>query len=508
MNTMSGQSETSGGPGSKTPAIWTRWSRIWLVCGLAMTLTGHAKAAEDFGHGHTALERPLMKHVSLSEGELLSSRVGARILEALESREAEDPHGAILLFSELLESPGLSPFEQATVLSLRGETWHQTGNITGTIEDFTHALRLQVLPPEQANSMRINTAILLLSQEDYEPAIGWLEDALVFGYPLDEDIALWLAQAYAVTEQYDVGEMYARQAVQLAQTPERSRFLLLMFYLERRADLTEQLNVIERMLGLWPSDKEVWARYANVLNQMGRETDAFHAYSVMYSRGLLDTENEIIRLVQQYNYQGYPYRGGDILEREINAGRVAATAEHYRLLAHSWQLAREWNRSLPVLRRVATLTGAGEDYQTLAEALYQVRDHSEAEAAYLQALNVGGLHRPGDAWLQLGVIRQEQGKPQRAMLAFEEALAFEYSRAAAQGWVSFIQRRQAVLDGMGALEAQLDRERCALRVEEARRGFQIDPNARFDTDGRPILNFDETCLRFYSPQGVALPERS
>jgi tetratricopeptide (TPR) repeat protein len=457
---------------------------------LSVVLTACALAITSFGA--EAQEAP-------SE-EVISAGVGQRLLELIAFEAEERWEDAADGYSVLLERPRLSRYERATLLKLRGRARYELDDAARTISDWRSAIALGVLSTEDANILRINTGQLLMVGGEVREGIDLIEAAVALGTPLNADLAMRLAQAHGMIEAYEPGLAYAREAFNLAEVRERTHYALLLYFYQTLELDEEQVELMAEMVEVWPQEKPYWASYASLLARTERPQEAFAANTIMYVNGMLTESNELVRLAQYYSHYEYPYRGAEILERELNSGRVEATPENFSLLANMWRQAREWDRAMPVLRRVATLTGEGPDFEKLGEALYQAHDYQEAEAMFVQALRRGGLNRPGDTWALIGVTRVELDEFRSARRAFREALAWEYSRAGAQGWLSYVNQ-------------VIDREDPTGRIEMEGCGFDIERRRRrpatadeIDSTGRRIFDLTPACLIYFDAYGDLRPE--
>lgn len=436
----------------------------------------------------------------------LSSRIGQRILDLMEAEADGQWQTAREGYRELLGRDGLSPYEEATILKLLGRARFELDDAPGAIAAWQQAIDLEALPPEDANVLRINAGQLLLGEGDYRAGVELIEAAITQGTPLNGDLALRLAQGYGQLQDYRTGLRYGRIAFDAAEPPERQHFSILLFFYQQLDLVPQQTELMGEMIVRWPDEKSYWTSYASLLARSGREQDAFEVNRILYLNGMLDTSAELVRLAQYYSYYEYPYGGAQILEREFNAGRIEPTPENYQLLANLWRQAREWDRALPVLRRIATLTGAGPDYEKLGEALYQAGDFREAEAMFVQALNQGGLSRPGDTWNLVGTVRVETDDLLGAIDAFEAALDWEYSRAGAQGWISFVEQKIAIINQGIAFEEQTRREACYLDIERMRRSPPMGPED-LDSEGIRIFpRMEAGCRSYFDAYGRPLPQ--
>lgn len=435
----------------------------------------------------------------------LSQRVGERILEMMEHEGAGEHAAALAGYRQMLETEGLTPYERAMLLQLAGRSAWELDNSREAIAAWRAALALHALPEEDANTLRINTGQLLLAEGEYRAGIDLMETALARGVPLGADLAMRLAQGYGQLEAYGPGLNYARQAFDLAETPDRPHFSLLLFFYQQLDMLPEQTGLLGQMVARWPDEKAYWTSYASLLARTGREADAFEVNRILYLNGMLTDSDELIRLARYYSYYEYPFGGASMLERELNAGRVEPEPEHFRLLADLWRQAREWERARPVLQRVATLTGAGPDYERLGEALYRAGAFSEAEAMFVQALSRGGLNRPGDTWTLVGNTRVEQDDLLGAIDAFERGLEWDYSRATAQGWIGFIEQKIAIQRDGERFARLTTIEACELEIERMRRGPVISED-QLDSEGVRIFDLSAECEPYFDVNGRLKPE--
>lgn len=442
---------------------------------------------------------------TVSSAETLRPAVGDRVMRYIEA-ETEGHFGeAITGYTALLETDRLSPFEQATILQLRGRVWYALDDSERAVTDWREAINLDALPVDAANTLRLNTGQLLLALGAYRDGVFMIETALTLGAESSPDIAMRLAQGYGQLQDFASGLRWAERAFETAEPRLERHYSLLLFYYQSLDMQPQQLRLVREMVDRWPDEKRYWTSLTALLALEGLEAEAFEVNTVMYLNGLLTESPEILRLAQYYAFYEYPFRGADILQRELNSGRVEPDPANYRLLAALWRQAREWDRALPVLRRVATTTGHGPDYEALGEALYQRAEYREAEAMFLQALDRGGMSRPGDTWTLIGNARYEQDRLTDAIAAFEQGLRHDYSRATAQGWIDFIEHRIAIENQGESFIHQTTIDGCENWIIRARREVVIDPD-ELDPDGRRRFNLPVECTTYFDAYGLRLPE--
>ena len=193
-----------------------------------------------------------------------------------------------------------------------------------------------------------------------------------------------------------------------------------------------------RLLRTNPNDRKVWDAIAGEYYQGNEERKAFEVQKAMYLAGLLTTEDELMRIVNFYNRFNAPYEAAKVLEREINRGRITKSFDRLELLANLYQVAREYDKAIPIIREAAQLTSNGEMYERLGRSYFELGDYSESIAAYQQGIAKGGLKEPGYARVMIGQAHYEMEDRAAARESFREAAKFADGRRAANGWINFL----------------------------------------------------------------------
>lgn len=439
---------------------------------------------------------------------VFSAAIGEIVLEAQTQQAEELFSESVQTLNRALTNNSINPYERSIALQMRGRAYYELEQVQRAITDWETAITTGAMLTSEIANLRINIGQLYITEGQYDQGISTLEVAVrdageeIITAPL----ARMLSQAYAQAERYRDGLRWAEAFWELRPFAERTRgdYSLMLFYYQQLDMVTQQMEIVEAMVARWPDEKRNWTSYASLLAQTGRETDAFEANKIMYINGMLNEGPEIERVAQYYSFFEYPYRGAVILEREMNAGRVDRDQGNLNLLANMWRQSREWERAIPVLRQLAQLTGEGDDWVKLAEALYQEDQLSEAETAFQEALNRGGINRPGDTWNLLGTVRYELGRRQSAIAAFQEGSRYPYARQTSNGWATFI---RAEING------EAERARLRVRIARDECGFTVTDlvtTARLfgdvDEEGNVQINVPERCQPFFNSRGQAISE--
>lgn len=393
-----------------------------------------------------------------------TAAIGQMALEAQELQET-DPQGALRIVNEALGEE-LTPYERFMLLNMRAGIYG-VDNAGQAIADWQEALTLGIATPEERASLMVNIGQLLILEERFDEGVAILEDWLRDNPPR-ENIVTMIATALAQSDQFQRALPYAEQAFELAAEPQRSHFDLLNYLYSELNMPEKQADIIREMLNRWPDDRNLWNAWVSMLSNGGREREAFEVNKLMYVNGMLTTEDDVVRLVNYYSYFEVPFRGAQILEREMNAGRVESNQENMILLSNLWRQSREFDRAIPILEQAAAAAPDGELYAQLCEAHYSEAQYEEAEAACAQAIEKG-VQEPGNLWVLIGNSRYEREERDQAMEAFQRGIQFSHSRSTAQGWVDFINAEIAAEQARVEFAETVQREECIITIERMQR---------------------------------------
>jgi tetratricopeptide (TPR) repeat protein len=169
----------------------------------------------------------------------------------------------------------------------------------------------------------------------------------------------------------------------------------------------------------------------------------------MYLGGLLKEEEEIMRIVNFYNRFNAPYQAAQVLEKEMNAGRISKTYERMELLANLYQVAREFDRAIPVIEEAARMNNSGAMYERLGRSHAELQNWEKAEASLTRALNAGGIENRDLAWVLIGQSRYERNDRAGAREAFNNA-----NSRAGRGWLDFMRAEEQTEVALVRFEAQ------------------------------------------------------
>ncbi len=402
----------------------------------------------------------------------LNPVVARDLLAAYELIEADKHAEALSELNRLIarRSDVMTPFDRASVLQIRGSAYVNLEDYDGAIRDFGEALRLEALPEDQQGRLRFNLAQLYFVTERYAESIQFFNDWLAADGTASATTYFMLAAAHYHLENYAEAVTPIRRAIEMTDPPERRYFDLLNVLLNELNRRQERTQLMQQMVSIWPDDLSYWRQLSSLYMEQDMQRESFSVLESAYLAGLITSENDLILLAQFYSTFNNPHRGAELVEREMEAGRVERTVTNLELLSQLWSQAREHRKAIPVLRQAAQLSDTGMLSFRLGQAFLADEQNDAAAQAFRAAIDKGELDTAvqAEAWLLLGNALFNQAGPgdraqrRQAYEAFGQAERFNATRRQAADWRRYIR----AIDDTETRQAMLEQEQSE-RLEVA-----------------------------------------
>lgn len=365
--------------------------------------------------------------------------------------------------------------------------------------------------------MQVKIAQLMIAAGRHAEGAQALENYLKAGGQEKAEYVELLMQAWIQAENYTRALPWGQKWFAAANPKERRHFDLMNLLYHRLGQSSQQADIVKQMITRWPEDGELWEAWTSLFAAANKEEDAFAVTKLRYLGGALTTEAEILKVVQYYSYYEMPYQAAQILEKELNAGRVTRGPERLVQLATLFRQAREYGRAIPVLEAATQGGGTAAIYAQLGEALYNEGECARAETAFKHAIDRG--YAPGKAWTLIATCRYEEVQRQKklscemseaekaaapktkarqsTLAAFEKVppRAKEYNSA--KKWISFVKGERLTFDKRCEFELKELERKCLQQIGQAyeeqvlTREFRLDDpkcmafKSRYDQEFRP-----------------------
>lgn len=341
--------------------------------------------------------------------------------------------GALAALNQLRSQP-MNCYEEGAALRLGAAIKIESNDYTGAVRDLETALNKGYIPASEAKQTYYNISQIYLSTDNKSKALEYYDKWMSAGGRPDRNQKWTLAVLYTQLDRFSQAITWAEQVYQADGAGAKREVIdTLIFLYDKTGNRVKKAQLIEQLLVRNPQERRLWDQIASDYFQSNNENKAFEVQKAMYLGGLLKTEEELMRIVNFYNSLDAPYQAAKILEKEINAGRIARNYQRLELLANLYQVAREYEKAIPVIEQAAQMAPNGQMYERLGRSYSELRNWSKAEEALTNAINKGGLKDRGLAWVLIGQSRYEREDRAGAREAFRSA-----NNRGGRGWIDFM----------------------------------------------------------------------
>jgi tetratricopeptide (TPR) repeat protein len=406
---------------------------LTLMCGLM--LAGPVAAQEE-----DAAERE-SRSQKTKQAQAVSKEVYDRIQKAQEAVDAKDYSGALKILNSLYNPDKLTEYEQSNVLNYIGFVYYNMDDVANAIRTYEKMLAIPSLEETLRKQTTYTMAQLYTMQEQYSQALTTLDKWFVLETnPAPEPFILKAQNLYQVqryAEMIEPIENAMAVAEKRGKEVKEDWYVLLNFAYFQQENYSMVRDIQKIMLVNWPK-KRYWFSLAGAYTELGEDENLINAYAAAHDQGMLEKESELVTMAQLYMQREVPFKAGELLQREMESGRISRSAKNYRLLSQAWQLSMEDERAIPALTEAAKLSTDGELDVRLGNALLNTGQYAECVSAVEDGLRKGGLKSPDNAQISLGMCLYNQRKYNTAIKAFQQAAKTPRSRKIANQWISVI----------------------------------------------------------------------
>jgi len=371
----------------------------------------------------------------------MNPRVSRYISAAAEALDEDDAQEAIRLLERILESR-LNDTETAHVLRMLGHVHYAAEEHEKAIGYFEKTLQQEAFSLEDENRFRFNIAQLHMGLEQWEQAIRWFEEWIRYSQDPAPQGYYLMAISHFQLEDFEAAIANAVKAVEAAAVPDEAWLRILAALYSQQQDYAKATPVLEELLLRYP-DKQYWVQLSLIHAARDDYDTSLAVQQVAYRQGFLTEDEQLRRLARSYLYNDLPYPAAQVLEKGLGEGTIEPDPEAYELLANSWIAAREYDRSLPPLKKAAELAEHGNLDVRLGQVFMQRERWNEAIEWLERGLGKGDLDKRGAAQLLLGIAYYNAERPSQARSHFVQAREHEETRAQADRWITHIANETA-----------------------------------------------------------------
>jgi tetratricopeptide (TPR) repeat protein len=381
----------------------------------------------------------------------LRNKVYERLAEAQTLAEAKDYAGASAILNDMISEDGkraLNSYELANVYNLHAFLSYAN-------EDYSQSLRYYeqvIAQPDIPLAMEINTrftiAQLYFVQEKWQQGI----DALLMWFEMNEKpnagSYVLLAQGYYQVKRYDLALDNVETAIAMhegeGKLPKEQWYNLARFLYFDKEDFDSALDVLNTLIIYYPK-KQYWVQASHLYGEKKDEPRQLALMEAAYEQGFLDRSSELVTMAYLYLNAEVPYYAGSVIEKGFSDELVEDKSKNYELAGSAWAQAQEVAKSIPMMEKAAAKSEEGELYVRLGNVYLDGDQFQKSADSIIKGLNKGGVKRPDQARLALGMAYFNLGDYDEARKAFRAASKegarrkeWERSKEMAQQWIAYV----------------------------------------------------------------------
>ncbi len=371
----------------------------------------------------------------------MSEKVYNKLTEAQELIEVNNYDQGLAALTELANEPKLSNYEKAQLYNYFAYTYFTLERYKDAISSYEKVLAQPDLPEALETNSLYTLAQLYFIIEDYKKAVDIINRWFALTENPTENAYMLLGQGYYQLEQYKESLVPLKKAYAMVKgrgdVPKENLMLLLRVDYYNLGDYENMLKVLKELVVYYPKT-EYWLTMAGTYSELKRLDKQMSILEMLYEADMLQRGNQQLNLANLYMLHEAPHQAAVVLDKGMKEGKIEDSIRNLRLLSQAWLQAQENEKSLPPLQHAARLSKDGDLDMRIAQAYINLYRYDEAVKSLRTAFKKGGLKRPDQANIMLGLALFETQKFDASLAAFNEASKDKRSRKAAQTWLGYV----------------------------------------------------------------------
>ena len=384
----------------------------------------------------------------------LRNNIYEKLAEAQAFAEAKQYVEAEAVLNDMLDATSkkskLNRYELANVFNTYAYLRYAVEDYDGALDYYQKVIDQR---PEIPLALEINTlytvAQLYFLQENWPKGIDTLNNWMSVTDTPSTNAYVLLANGYFQLKDYDKSLSNIQIAIDREESagkvPKEQWYNLARFIHFDRDNFREALDVLELLIMYYPK-KQYWVQASHLYGEEKDEARQLALLEATYEQNLLDRSQDIVLISQLYLQAEVPYPAARAMEKGLADDIVEKESKNYELAGVAWRQAQEVTKSLPMLEAAASKSEKGELYARLGNVYLDVDKNKEAVEALKRGLDRGGVKRPDQARLALGMAYFNLGDFNAARRAFREARKDKRARSYADQWLKYISSEENRLE--------------------------------------------------------------
>ena len=426
-------------------------SILTVACSLSVVVVDRALDAGFIGN---ASAQESKKERETRKTPALRNNIYEKLAEAQVFAEAKQYVEAQEVLDDMLDATSkkskLNGYELANVYNTYAYLRYVVEDYEGALNYYQKVIDQR---PDIPVALEVGTlytvAQLYFLQEKWERGIDTLIQWMSLSETPSTNAYVLLANGYFQLKDYDRSLENIQIAIQreeaAGKVPKEQWYNLARFIHFDRSNYAEALDILEILIMYYPK-KQYWVQASHLYGEEKDDARQLAILEASYEQNLLDRSQDIVLLSQLYLNAEVPFPAARVLEKGFADEVVETESKNYELAGVAWRQAQEVAKSLPMLEAAASKSEKGELYARLGNVYLDVDKNKDAVDALLKGLDKGGVKRPDQARLALGMAYFNLGDFSAARRAFREARKDERAKSYADQWLKYISSEERRLE--------------------------------------------------------------
>lgn len=387
----------------------------------------------------------------------LRNKVYEKLAEAQAAAEEKDFNEAQKILDGMISAGGkkeLNSYELANVYNLYAFIYYSREDYKNALGAYENVVSQPDIPLAMEINTRFTIAQLYFVQEQWQRGI----DALLKWFDMTEspnaNAYVLLAQGYYQLKDYDAALLNVEKAISMynekGKLPKEQWYNLARFLYFEKNDINKTVDVLEILLTHYPK-KQYWVQLSHMYGEQKKETDQLSAMETAYVQDMLDKGTEQVTMAYLYLQGEVPYKAAKVMDEGLKDGSIDDTSKNWEVAGSAWRQSQEVKKAIPAMEKAAAKSDTGELYARLGNIYLDGDDNRKAITAITKGLSRGGVKRPDNARLVLGMAYFNVKEYGKARDAFKAAARDERSAKYAAQWIRYmdseLERQRSLAEG-------------------------------------------------------------
>ena len=373
----------------------------------------------------------------------LRQNIYEKLIEAQAEIEAKNYADGMKMLQELRAMSDLNNFEQAQISNFFGFYYFVQEQYPQALAEYKKVI---VDPEGIPEGLYVSTfytiAQLYFQEEDYQNALEYAQKWFAATPEPSADAYMLIGQAYYQLKQIDEAFEPVKTGIEMYKAadrvPKENWYLLLRALYYEKNDYDSMLPLMKEIITHYPK-AQYMTTMAGIYSELGRIDKMMAIIEAMYETGYLEGKpRQIVNLASLYLMHEIPVKAADLLGKHMEAGDVEDDEKNLKLYSQALAQAKEFEKAIDPLKLAAEKTKNGELYLTLGQSYMALNRWQDAESALSSAIRAGGLKRPDQTRISLGLAQVELGEFEDARKTFQKAAEDKRSVKSATQWIQYV----------------------------------------------------------------------